>query len=306
MKKLLTLILLICALNISINAHREQDSLQFVTKQDFKSICIRYQELNKVLKNTNISISDLKSQSQIINEKYEKLASRTDSLKQVMDNFGTVQTTDKKLINRKLYETNQSIVSNKTDLQNRTQWGINALIIIILALVLITIYLLKKLKKGSSSIDEVRKAQDALQSAQIKMQEESVKLDSKLVAVIEKHMENVSVQTDIEPDHSLALKVADEIIRVELNLSRMDPSIKGYKQLSKAIERMKNNFLANGYEIVDMLGKPYVVGMKVTASFITDENLKEGEQIITKVSKPQVNYNGKMIQSAQIQVSQSE
>ena len=106
-----------------------------------------------------------------------------------------------------------------------------------------------------------------------------------------------------ETDHSLALKVADEIVL--LNLSRMDASVKGYKQLAKAVERIKNNFQANGYEIIDMLGKPYNEGMKVVANFVPDETLKEGEQIITGVTKPQINYNGKMIQSAQITVSQN-
>ncbi len=45
--------------------------------------------------------------------------------------------------------------------------------------------------------------------------------------------------------------------------------------------------------------------MKVVANFVPDETLKEGEQIITGVTKPQINYNGKMIQSAQITVSQT-
>ncbi len=45
--------------------------------------------------------------------------------------------------------------------------------------------------------------------------------------------------------------------------------------------------------------------MKVTANFVEDEELKEGEQIITSIIKPQINYRGVMIQSAQITVSQN-
>ena len=86
----------------------------------------------------------------------------------------------------------------------------------------------------------------------------------------------------------------------------MDPSIKGYKQLAKAVQRIKDNFLANGYEIVDMLGKPYIAGMKAAVTFVIDENLSRGEQVITKVIKPQINYQQQMIQAAQIEVSQSE
>lgn len=54
-----------------------------------------------------------------------------------------------------------------------------------------------------------------------------------------------------------------------------------------------------------MLGKPYNEGMRVVANFIPDDTLEEGKQIITGITKPQVNYNGKMIQSAEITVSQN-
>ena len=68
---------------------------------------------------------------------------------------------------------------------------------------------------------------------------------------------------------------------------------------------MKDNLKVNGYELIDMLGKDYNDGMKVTATFIEDENIPEGKQIISGIIKPQINYNGIMIQSAQITVSQN-
>ena len=62
---------------------------------------------------------------------------------------------------------------------------------------------------------------------------------------------------------------------------------------------------AYGYEIVDMLGKPYDEGMKAIANFVYDETLAQGQQVITSIIKPQINYNGEMIQSSQITVSQN-
>lgn len=108
-----------------------------------------------------------------------------------------------------------------------------------------------------------------------------------------------------ERDHSLALKIADEVMRIENNLSHMDSSAKGYKQLTKAVERIKQNFHANGYEIANLLGQHYDDGMKVTADFVLDDTLAPGEQLITNVIKPLVIYEGKMIQSAQVIVSQN-
>lgn len=212
------------------------------------------------------------------------------------------QSEDRISFKNDIRETNTNIATNLVKMDSRTMWGGILLFCTILGF---SGYLYVKRRKDYTSMSEVRKAQEALRIAQSKMQEDSVKLDNQMLALMEKQMNATSTIVSTEADHSLALKVADEIVRIELNLSRMDASVKGYKQLSKAVERIKNNFQANGYEIIDMLGKPYNEGMKVVANFVPDETLKEGEQIITGVTKPQINYNGKMIQSAQITVSQN-
>lgn len=110
---------------------------------------------------------------------------------------------------------------------------------------------------------------------------------------------------DNAQDHSLVLKVADEITRMENNLLRMDPSIKGYKQLMASLKRIKDNLMAYDYELVEMLGKPYNEGMRVNADFVIDEAMEVGTRVITAVTKPQVNYKGEMIQKATITVSQN-
>ena len=158
-------------------------------------------------------------------------------------------------------------------------------------------YLLrKKVGKNFSAIEEVK-------TVQRKLEEESLSLDNKLVEMLDKQVNSSPAATTV--DHSLALKVADEITRIELNLSRMDPSIKGYKQLTKGIERIKNNFLSKGYEIADMLGKVYNEGMRINADFVLDESLEPGTRIITSITKPQVIYNGELIQKAIVTVTQN-
>lgn len=189
-------------------------------------------------------------------------------------------------------------------IQSRTWVAIVGIVFAIALLLASFAILRKRIDKGASTIDKIKSAQDELEKAQKALQEESVQLDNKLVELLDKQ---VTTQSDNggQPDHSLALKVADEIVRIEMNLSHMDESVKGYKQLKKAVERIRMNFLANGYEIVEMLGMPYNEGMKVVANFVSDDTLAEGEQKITGIIKPQINYQGKMIQSAQITVSQN-
>lgn len=181
-------------------------------------------------------------------------------------------------------------------------WIIAVLVLLIISLL---IYFILK-KRIHSNKDYIT---NQLSKTRIDLEEEGIKLDNKLIEIIStqlKVLENNKTQDKSEKDHSLALKIADEIVRIEKNLTNMDPEIKGYKQLEASVKRIKDNFDANGYELVEMLHKPYDPGMKVIANFRPDENLKSGEQIITRIIKPQINYKGSMIQSAQIEVSQGE
>lgn len=261
-----------------------------------------HKEVN-ALSSRNVKTERQLSEIQSVNK---KLVSNIDSLQNEYNIVVANQKADKSELVNSIDKTNKWIQTTENVLSSRTLWGSCGLVILLTAIIVSIFAFLKKIKLGTTSIDDVRKAQEALQVAQNRMQEESVKLDDKLLELFDKQLsyspKNVSNE---KIDHTLTLKIADEIVRIELNMSRMDPSIKGYKQLAKAVERIKDNFKANGYEIVDMLGKSYNEGMKVIANFVVDENLEEGRQIITSITKPQINYNGQMIQAAQITVSQN-
>lgn len=109
-------------------------------------------------------------------------------------------------------------------------------------------------------------------------------------------------QTDKQ---AFVLRVACEVARLEVNLARLDPSVRCYKQLSRAVQRIKDAMRAEGYEYVDMLGMDYDEGMRVIADFTSDDTLPQGTQRITGITRPQVNRDGMMIQAAQITVSQN-
>ena len=149
--------------------------------------------------------------------------------------------------------------------------------------------------------DQIKNSSEAIRGEIIKLDNQvfwSLDYQEKLSKTEQNESENI--------DHSLVLKVADEIIRIQKNLSSMDPETKGLKQLEFAIERIQDNFKENGYEMVELLNKPYNQGMKVSAKFKPDNTLKRGEQIITRIIKPQVNYNNVIIQEAQVEVSVGE
>lgn len=100
------------------------------------------------------------------------------------------------------------------------------------------------------------------------------------------------------------LALAGEISRIENNLTYMD-DVPGRKQLNKCIERMKTYLQTENYDIVPLIGSKYNEGMMASAVFVHDERIPKGEAKIISVQLPQVNYCGKMIQSAKITVGEN-
>ena len=100
------------------------------------------------------------------------------------------------------------------------------------------------------------------------------------------------------------LALAGEISRIENNLTYMD-DVPGRKQLHKCIERMKTYLQTENYDIVPLIGSKYNEGMMASAAFVHDERIPKGEAKIISVQLPQVNYCGKMIQSAKITVGEN-
>ena len=258
--------------------------------------------LRKLIENQHVAEREI--QTLVKKNDAQRLA--IDSLQDKCKSLEEAQSTDRENINGKIDATDNNVRTNQDLLQSRTLYGVFVVIVVLAIIVGVACWLTKRIKSGTSTIGDVRRAQEALQAAQTKMQEESIKLDNQLLAIVQKQLDASSASKITgEPDHSLVVKLADEIARIETNLSKMDKSVRGYKQLVQAKDRMINNVRANGYEIISLLGQEYNDGMQFQTRFVPDESLPEGKRIITGMIKMQVNYNGKMIQPAEIVVSQN-
>ena len=239
----------------------------------------------------SLNTKDMKNIASVLGKKIENTDKTTSELGSSLDN------THKQAIvlSEKVKNTDQVID------QNMLYWMI-AIVIVLLLVLVVFILLRKQIFTHKNSLE------DNLESTRQALEEEGLKLDNKLVEILESQLtiiSNSANKSNTAEDHTLALKVADEIIRIQKNFTRMDEKTKGLKQLVASVTRIQDNFSANGYELVDMLGKEYSNGMKVSVDFVIDEDLEDGQQIITRIIKPQVNYKGVMIQSAQIEVSQA-
>ena len=260
-----------------------------------------------VLKN---SIYRLQQENNKVLDLYQQQKASLDSLYDIHNMQSEKLNALEKKLGADLTQANKKIDDSKSSLSesiNSRTWVFFCGFLIALALLgLVYLILRKKILRGSSSIVKIKAAQESLAEAQKAMQEESIKLDNKLVELLDKQVTAQPQNNgNNQPDHSFALKVGDEIARIETNLLKMDKEVRGYKQLKQALKRIKDNFNAHGYEIIDLLGQDYNEGMPFEAQFVPDDNLPEGKRVISGIIRLQINYNGEMIQSAKIVVRQN-
>lgn len=294
MRKIIILLFTLLAIN---TYGYTSDSLKIVT-------------LQREVGNLKSTISRLQQEDGRLRGLYQQQSNELDSLRanqqQQTENVKTLANK----IGADISDANQKIDNNVSTLSesinSRTWLGALGILIAIGLLACAYYILRRKISSGTTTIDKIRSAQEELETAQKAMQEESVKLDSKLVELLDKQI-NSSIKENKEQkvDHSFALKVGNEIAKIETNLSKMDPEVKGYKQLKQALNHIKDNFNAHGYEIVELLGLDYNDGMPFEAQFVPDDTLPEGKRIISGITRLQINYNGEMIQSAKITVRQN-
>lgn len=302
MRKILLTITAIGIFSIALFAQAKTDTIQqlqnSIEKLEAANIKLSGQ-LNTANSNIQKIEKRLSATADSLNILKDNLANTNNNLQTIADNLGVkIQQTSEKA-SADLSTLNEKVGKN-------TLYWIIAVLFIALLSVLLFGWLKKQLSKEKTGLsDQIKKTSETLRDEQIKLDGQLIKLLDTQMQLMNAERQTSSAKAE-EVDHSLALKVADEIIRIHKNLSNMDSETKGLKQLSASVERIQDNFKANGYEMIDMLNKSFDQGMKVSANFRPDENLKQGEQVITRIIKPQVNFKGVMIQAAQVEVSVGE
>jgi hypothetical protein len=259
----------------------------------------------KILQSENIK---LKSELAMMNSTMVTINKSILRLQSQNKNDSSAIINTESLLGMKIQQTGQN--ANNQILQlgdnvesNRLYWIIGTLVTFLLGA--IVFWLLGK-RIASSQTD----VESQIRNTKKSLEEESLKLDAQLLDIINSQLkikETEPLKTENgEKDHSLVLKVADEVTRILMNLDVMDKEIKGYKQLKKYSESILDNLKAYGYEIPQLLGVIYNSGMNMVATLEFDESIESGKQIIKRIVKPQVNFEGKMIQAAKVTVAFNE
>ena len=256
-----------------------------------------------------IENSSLKSEMSKLSIKLSIIKDSIDSLRTLTDkNSSAIYNTASELgikISATETNANQKITKVDESLSKNSLYGIIGVLSAILLSGLLYWLLSKRQQTDKTDfIDQLSKTKSSIEESLVKEFGKQTELMDSQLHLIEQQKTNLQSTPNAEPDHSLALKVASEINLIERNINLMDSKTKGLKQLQASVGKLKDNLSANGYEMPDLLGRHFHQGMKViVTSTIPDENLDKDSEIITKVLIPQVNYNDKMIQTAQIETS---
>ena len=299
---MIRIILLICLLFASLwTTAQNTDSLFQVQRGQKQALQQQLQNIEHAFNLFQGQINDLQSQTNELYVLLQQKQQTIDSLaKIVARNSENIQATADSL-GIKIQTTDEAVTRNSDSLKSKTIWGIIAFIVALLTSVVVWLFYEKGQKSSDDKIASLKKQADELNERIVGQFSNEMNELQKIGDVLK----NAGATASMEPDHSLVKTLADRITVMEMTLNRMDSSVKGHKQLSKSIAQMKDNLWANGYEIVEMLGKEYDEGMRINASFVEDENIEKGKQIISAITKPQINYKGEIIQKAQVTVNQN-
>ena len=189
----------------------------------------------------NVS-KDIESISSASKQNENTITQIKTSLKRLSNNVDTIN----RSLDIKITQTGQRNENQIDELggdleRNRLYWIIASLVIILLG-GLMYIFLGNRIKTSQTDVEgQIRNTKKSLE-------EESLKLDAQLLEIINSQLKIREIETDKpesgEKDHSLVLKVADEVTRILMNLEVMDKEIKGYKHLKKYSESILDNLKA--------------------------------------------------------------
>ena len=250
---------------------------------NFKESVNKKADLNKVIEivetlNLNLS-KNIEKQNKMISK-------NSDNLNAFNSEFSSIQDS---IISQKY-----SIMSNTSGLEKNNQYAMTSLTLgLLLLIICLIIYFLVSRNKS-----EISETQNEVKQV--------YNLDTEIKNLIEKQtglLKSFNKGDSNDNSTDQVKMVADEIVTMENNIYHMDPKTRGLKKIKRAIKNLRNNFLVIGYDIPILLGNELSEGDKIEIiAELPDENIEKGKRIITRIVKPRIDFNGKMIQRAKVEI----
>lgn len=193
--------------------------------------------------------------------------------------------------------------SSSSTAQGTNYWSVSLLIILLAVLVVKVILSQGEIKRVNLRVDDLSRDTNNL------IQKTWERLTSCLEKIESNQQSKTSIATLTEEDkaqkkHSLPLVVFNEIERIEARLTKYDESDKNRKPMMKALERLEETLSELGYEREKLVGAKYVEGKNYEARFIPSKDPAHETPTITRVYKPSIFHNDKLIQRGEVEVSE--
>lgn len=295
-------------LNASITAvEKRVDGLERNSKASNESIAsIKKQvlEINQLNKTIQVKVNALNGKLNELNSNHAQLTMQHSELNTSVSNLATS-------VDELAKDTNQKTLTLNNTISIRSTYIATAISITFLLLGLSYWYLRRRYDASGSSLSEqMNKTLNAVKSTEEQITKADTALADSILSALNKlkstETNSADVKTtkpNIEADHQLPLKLADEIHRMRKRLVSLPEGTKGLTPLQKSLERLESELSELGYEIIDHMGKAYSDNLSVKARFIPSDDLSPDQKVISKVVAPQINYQGVMIRMADIEVS---
>lgn len=107
-------------------------------------------------------------------------------------------------------------------------------------------------------------------------------------------------------NNTMILDIINDLVRMRQNLEFMDDSVKGVSQLKNRIKSIYATLNSNQYEIPELVGHSYHEGDNMIGTLELNPELPPATNRIKRVIKPQVSYQGKLIQAAEVIIEYNE
>jgi uncharacterized phage infection (PIP) family protein YhgE len=295
-------------LNASITAvEKRVDGFERNSKASNESIAIikkQVLEINQLNKTIQVKVNALNGKINELNSNHAQLTMQHSELNTSVSNLATS-------VDELAKDTNQKTLTLNNTISIRSTYIATAISITFLLLGLSYWYLRRRYDASGSSLSEqMNKTLNAVKSTEEQITKADTALADSILSALNKlkstETNSADVKTtkpNIEADHQLPLKLADEIHRMRKRLVSLPEGTKGLTPLQKSLERLESELSELGYEIIDHMGKAYSDNLSVKARFIPSDDLSPDQKVISKVVAPQINYQGVMIRMADIEVS---
>ena len=112
--------------------------------------------------------------------------------------------------------------------------------------------------------------------------------------------------SNLQDNQGLILDFAQQIASMENNIWHLPDDDRVRKRIERATKKMRDTFMSLGYEMPKLLGTEVTDNQTIEIKNRSeDSTIPVGSRIITKIVKPLILFNGKMIQKPTVDIKEN-